>query len=361
MTQKPYIAYDLDALKLVPDIARGTNTPEPVIGYGLLRLWSYCWERKTDRVTGIHLTGFFAGHSTLGPALVAFGFLEELPGEYRVRGAERYLRLSEARSKGGKASAKNLIPGARYRKNSTLDDSTPAEVQPIAQPIASREAADSQPRGSREAADSQPREVSRLTIGSTPNTEHRTPNTLKTPKPPFEAEQPTSPPLIERVAQVFLSVRGAEYSVAWSDEKAGRALMAKGNTDEILRRWAIGLRARFPSCNSLSDLLKNWNAYATEQPAAPVPQHGKPTAHQRPGGIDGLTSAPTTGSPCEWAELNNCNGIGVADSGGKWLCAPCLKASNEYWDTQTARMSDAEIAQTRKELGERNALQATAK
>ena len=316
MSQKPYIAYELDALKLVPDIARGTGTQEHVVGYGLLRLWSYCWERKADRVGDIHLCSFFAGATGMGPALVAFGFLEAVGAEYRVRGAERYLRLSEARSKGGKAAAKNLIPGAKHRKVSPEAASATAESQPKG----SREAAESQPKVSRE----QPMESSRLTIGSTPNTEHRTPNTSKTPLPP--THDSAQPVFVEKVQMVFIEERGTGYSPHRFDEAAGRALLAKADETELLRRWRIGLRTKFPACHCLSDLLKNWNAYAIEH-VPPAPQFaGKPQRNHRTGDERAATPGQICMS-CEKAE-------GVRDSYGTWMCGPCADHSDAFWKQQ---------------------------
>ena len=37
----PYIAFDLDALKHVPDAARAADAREADVGYGLVRLWAY--------------------------------------------------------------------------------------------------------------------------------------------------------------------------------------------------------------------------------------------------------------------------------------------------------------------------------
>ena len=54
-----YLAFDLDALKMVPDTARTAGVDDSTIGYGLVRLWQYCWLAKTDQVKPIQLSGFF--------------------------------------------------------------------------------------------------------------------------------------------------------------------------------------------------------------------------------------------------------------------------------------------------------------
>ncbi len=113
-----YLAFELDALKMVPDAARAAGLSEPVLGYGLVRLWDYCWTAKTDRIQPAHLTGFFGGEPTkIADALGAFGFLESDGLGFRVRGAARYLRLHLGQREGGKKSKGNLIPGP-HRGNS---------------------------------------------------------------------------------------------------------------------------------------------------------------------------------------------------------------------------------------------------
>ena len=131
----PYIAFDLDALKHVPDGARAAGIAEAAYGYGLVRLWAYCWTEKTETVSETHLRGFFGG-GAVGPALVAFGHLELNPAGYRVRGAEKYLRVSEARARGGRAAKANLVPGF-HPKSSREGAGGPAGGPAGAQPVVS--------------------------------------------------------------------------------------------------------------------------------------------------------------------------------------------------------------------------------
>ncbi len=109
----PYIAFDLDAIGLVPKVARSGNVSEGVIAWGLVQLWEWCWREKASTVTEVHLRGFFG--CDVPDSLVAFGFVVPQEVGFRVRGADRYLRLNEARSKGGHAAKGNLIPGARQK------------------------------------------------------------------------------------------------------------------------------------------------------------------------------------------------------------------------------------------------------
>lgn len=152
-----YLAFDLDALKMVPDCARSSGLSEAELGYGLVRLWSYCWTVKTDRVKPAHLGGFFGGpdRSALICALIAFEFLEgDAEGNYRVRGADRYLRITDAQSRGGKRAKNNLRRGT-----------SKPEVEPGTSPGCLPGVAGEQPEVSRESAPA-----------LTPNTEHRTPS-----------------------------------------------------------------------------------------------------------------------------------------------------------------------------------------
>ncbi len=133
----PYIAFELDALKHVPDAARSAGLPEADLAYGLLRLWNYCWSKKTDHVSAAHLTGFFGGDPTrVASAMGAFDFLEADLEGFRVRGAARYLRISEGRSKGGKAASKNLVPGAFHKQKAKPEaepEPNPSRTHPSAE------------------------------------------------------------------------------------------------------------------------------------------------------------------------------------------------------------------------------------
>ena len=157
-----YIAVDLDALKRVPLVAAAARLRPESVTHGLVSLWQWCWGEKVEHVTLVHLAGFFKGRPRrTADALEAFRFLEASakPGEWRVRGVDRYLRIQEARSRGGKAASGNLKRGK----------TKPAPVSPAAPAPAG-----SQPEVSREQAGTE----SPAPPGSF--TEHRTPNTLET-------------------------------------------------------------------------------------------------------------------------------------------------------------------------------------
>lgn len=107
-----YIQVELDALNKFPHVARAARLTVDVVGYGCLMMWSHCYRERVDTVTSDELAGFF-GTPDIGPALSTFGFLEPLErGLWRVKGAGRYTRLSQARSEAGKRGKAAQMAGA---------------------------------------------------------------------------------------------------------------------------------------------------------------------------------------------------------------------------------------------------------
>jgi hypothetical protein len=212
----PYIAFDLDALNRVPNASRACGLPEERITHGLLHLWAYCFREKTDKVSRIHLLGFFGAEAA--DALAAFGFLEKDGDIFRVRGCDRYLRLREGWSKGGKASKGNLKRG-KVRSSPARAGTKPG----------------GEPESSRSEAGSAAGENSRLRPGPSPSTEHLSSflSTKEKDPPLFEPEQP---PLVKSQTAaevVFEHWRGAMRKNAravLSDErrKAVEARIAEG-------------------------------------------------------------------------------------------------------------------------------------
>jgi hypothetical protein len=116
-SEPPYIRFDLDAIDSAADVAAAAGVSINDIAGGLPRMWRHCWRKKSDTVEIAQLVAFFGGDTgRVSQALASFGFLEATGTGWRVRGAERYLRVSEGKSKGGHAAKGNLIPGARQKK-----------------------------------------------------------------------------------------------------------------------------------------------------------------------------------------------------------------------------------------------------
>ena len=148
-----YLAVDLDALNVMPDVASAAGITTGAVAHGLLRLWAWCFREEVEVVSKVHLVGFFGVDA--GPALEAFGFLSKDGEAWRVRGAQRYLRVKQAQREGGKKG--------RALSSSKVGQTTPPTSTPTS--------------GSTSRSTSAP--TSRSAQALTPSTEHRTPNTLK--------------------------------------------------------------------------------------------------------------------------------------------------------------------------------------
>lgn len=241
-----YLAFELDALNIVPNVAAASGLTAPEVSHGLLQLWAWCFRSESDRVQGVHLAGFFGGRDA-APALVAFGFLEPEGDVFRVRGAARYLRIKEGRRKGGRAAKKNLIPGGPK-----------AGGMPRGKPRP-------EPRVSRAQAEQDPR----LDLGLSPSTEHRAPNEKK-----GAGTRPS-----DLLVADFKAATGSDY--LWQDAKDGVALAAllKGfPLDEVRARWRRALRLpgdEWERCRTVAQLRSKWNDLAGEAPKA-VPLEHRP-------------------------------------------------------------------------------------
>lgn len=261
----PFIAYDLDAIAKAQHAARASRVTEDVIHGGNLRMWEFCWRSATDHLTALQVRGFYATDNDVVPGLVAFGFLEPAGDSFRVKGAERYLRVTEARRKGGLAAKSNLIPGSRQKRVSREPSREPAETQPRA----SREpfSAASRLYSEQRTANS---EVFKKTTagGEAPNP----PVTLSVKKPeterPFSAQDETLPDVFCRV---WKAKRGSEYAWRSKDDNDSRAaLQLAGNSlQEFERVLSQALDRTFPLCRNVADLSREWPTYAGRAPEAP--------------------------------------------------------------------------------------------
>jgi len=319
-------------------------------------LWVWALERGDGMPDGLVVGGnpavqlagaveWMGKAQELADALVEAGLLAVVEGGYRVRGLSRYestfgrqeadrQRKAEARAK--KAGKAESEPVRNVSAGSPADKVRTSAVRP--QDV------------QRKSAD-----VRSIDVDVDVDVDVDAKNKETTPPLGHASEKKVS--LMDRVSDTFKELRGGAYAVGFEDEQAGRKLLqlAQGSEDEIIRRWRNALkRQRFPMCDSLKDLAKHWNAYVQEV-QAPQPQGGgysrKESPYTRPGGVDGITKATMVdGDPCAWAEMNvkGCTGVGVENSGGAWLCPACLRVSNDYWDKEAAKLSDAELAEVRR-------------
>lgn len=249
----PYIATDLDAFDDAQAVAGSTGLPFQHVLGGLQCVWRWCWRQKTDRVTAEQLAALF-GSTVPGLAgvLVAFGFLAVHvtagggDGAYRVRGVDRYLRLSEARRRGGLAAKGNLVPGARQRRKSL--GTSPEAAQSVPGISSGSKNLAGSARAAPQAGD------------------------WGGPTLPAEAD-PGWHALVADLFAAFEADRGVKYDPNGRDWKALKGLVRHGAA-EVLRRWKIGLQARYAArCSTFWDLGQRWNACAAPE-ASQGPSRG---------------------------------------------------------------------------------------
>ena len=228
-----YIAFDLDALNRAPAAARAAGVTEDQVISGLVRLWAWCFREKTDQATALQIRGHFG--ADCADALAAFGFLEPLKGTYRVKGADRYLRVTAGRSKGGKAAhaAGNLLAGSKK--------SAPANRQLSPSLLPAEAGAGSQP----------------FTDDRRPTTDDRRPNEVAPSAP-----HPLTSETRNRLVDAYEAFAGSKYKFRGPiDGKALKELLAHSEPDEIVRRFHVGLKnLNWPKITTIAQLNQHWNA-----------------------------------------------------------------------------------------------------
>lgn len=268
-----YIAFDLDALNVVPDAARAAGVSQGDLAHGLLKLWAWCFRSEKTEVSSTHLAGFFGGE--VGASLEAFGFLERVTDGWRVRGAERYLRIKDARRRG--AESTNAARAERSR---------------------SVKGANAQSRSRASVSDAGATLNRTLNDALTPSTEHRAPNTTEdpaaarpalelvgTPEKPKRTKkpEPTGDPrhqaLVVGLCEAFEGVRGVKYPFASRDAASVKRLLQTG-TDPlaIVDAWKRALRHQgFPSVSTLHDLADRLATFlGTGPPSTTAPKSSLP-------------------------------------------------------------------------------------
>jgi uncharacterized protein YdaU (DUF1376 family) len=86
-----------------------------------------------------------------------------------------------------------------------------------------------------------------------------------------KAPNPRHAPMVARLSAAFESVRGATYGFQPIDARKVADLLALGPDDEIVARWKRALAHQgYPAVSSLTDLVKNWNAFGGSGPVRQV-------------------------------------------------------------------------------------------
>jgi len=108
----PYLLVEFKAIDQAAIVAKATGKTSTEILGGLVETRHHCWSRKVKHVSTFRLRATFGnqGFEQVLEALQHTGFIERMDGsqgeeEWRIRGADRYLRISENRAKAGQASA----------------------------------------------------------------------------------------------------------------------------------------------------------------------------------------------------------------------------------------------------------------
>lgn len=246
-----YIAFDLDALNQAPAVARAAGVDENLVIAGLARMWAWCFRTKTDAISETHARGFFG--ADVVDALLTFDFLAESAGEgvYRVRGADRYLQVSKARSENGKkaAASGNLKRGkSRPAAGGGAGATFPNSAQPSPQ-----------------CGPALPPTEPQQTPSPTPSTKHLTPSTIEKdvagsePPPPKEHQQ-----IIVECCRIYETHLRAPYGFTPRDARHVKELRALAREpEEIYARWELALKKRdkWPKVMTLGALVSHWNEF----------------------------------------------------------------------------------------------------
>lgn len=322
----PFLQVEADALTRARVLAKLLGTDRHRAISMMVDLWTWALESDGDgRPSGIarnpnaalQLAGaveWDGDADLMVAALVSARLVEPVPEGLRVRGMDRYHAAWDRQEadKARKAEARAKLAEKR----------SPQDV---------RKKSAGRPQDVRRTSEGSPQEVrkSPADVRSIDVDVDVDVKKLET-TPPYARTRAEGSPLVDRLSDVFAELRGAAYSCSFEDEQACRRALqlAQGDADEIVRRWRNALsRTRYPQCDSLKDLVKHWNAYATEQREAPAPQlAGKAQRAPRTG--DERAAVPgQVCMTCEKAE-------GVRDSYGTWMCGPCADHSDAFWKRQ---------------------------
>lgn len=187
---------------------------------------------------------------TLLAALVDIGVVEPIPTGIRVRGMDRYKRT--------------------WEKNKRRKPAPVAPVTGTILPVTGRLPApqtqtQTQTQTHTEATTPHAREANSPFLAAPRQPEANPPAQSK--PLPAETERPSPAPyepLRHRMEAAWETQHGSPYAWTSNDDLAVRGLMAKSNGDDavVLGRWCVAMTwQEFPTCSSVVDLDRHWNAY----------------------------------------------------------------------------------------------------
>lgn len=220
-----YIAVELKVIETTaPAMSRAMGIDLASVVGSLTLLWHRCWSTKSATIEAIEIRGFFA-HPEAKEFLVAFGFLEKSGDAFRIRGADRYLRLHQQRVEAGRARSSSA-----GRSAGKFTSKTPASNQ-------------------------------RSTSGQpalTPSTEHRAPSTERKTAPASRSPHPDHQSTVTALMAAFRAANGADYPFGPRDGKAVKEMLAVSGQPEILAAWIKALgSSEWPTVRTLPELGKH--------------------------------------------------------------------------------------------------------
>lgn len=224
-----YIAVDLDALGMMPAVGAASGLGAERALYGLVKLWEWCWRQEDDLVTAVHLHGFFGVQDpAIVQALEAFGFIAEEEGKFRVRGAERYLRVRRAQREAGKRTVELKKKASKVSSPAGLPA---AHLEVESSPTASSE----QRAASSESTTKKP--LSTSSTGGPPAGAE--PSQLQLVPP--EAPRPKAPSDVETVFEFWRATSGhAKAKLDSKRERAVRDRLKDGYSVDDLKQAIVG-------------------------------------------------------------------------------------------------------------------------
>lgn len=267
----PYIAFDLDALNNLPDAARAARLEEATIALGLLRMWRWCWREKKDTINRGQVRGFFGVGDDVAEALANFGFLETIEADaFRVRGADRYLRIRTAQAEAGRQKSTNLKKGKKRSNPETEPEKT---REPLPAPLPANPEVD--PEVTRALRPALTSSIEQLETGLARAHAHvytRSKESATQTSAALVARVVRSaqePSLKDRLEAAWLASRGSKY--VWHGFRDGEALRdvlkaAGDDWDRIEKVWCRALTMSFPRCLGVTSLAQNWATYEGSDP-----------------------------------------------------------------------------------------------
>ena len=241
-----YIAFDLDALNIVPDVAAAAGITPGAVAHGLLKLWAWCFREEVEVVSEVHLKGFFG--VDLGPSLEAFGFLARVDLGWRVRGAARYLKIKAAQRDGGRKGRARSSGGVAGRPQ--VDPGSTPGIPQV-----------------------DPGSTSGLTRALTPSTEHLI---LSVPSERIRARPKREKAPDARHAPTIKALTDAGATIDGGRDAANvTALLALATQQvgpdsasaEVVERWRRAVAHEgYPAVRTLQELRTHWGHFAPPPP-----------------------------------------------------------------------------------------------